>query len=115
MIKCCSNLGCFLQATVLCQFLDEIDYGLAFKNISEKTSNFSDSMDAYYSCIWDPTLLEFIVNWHSKKGEHKRRLQAISYLGQLELNANNNEEIKREASSVRKIRFLKSLAKQYML
>jgi integrator complex subunit 8 len=79
MIKCSSNLGCFLQATVLCQFLDDIDYGLAFKCISEKTSNFSDSMDAYYSCIWDATLLEFIVNLHSKKGEHKRRLQAVSF------------------------------------
>ncbi|XP_058460613.1 integrator complex subunit 8 [Malaya genurostris] len=115
MIKCCSNLGCFMQAAVLCQFLDETDYGLAFKSVSEKTSGFSDAMDSYYSCIWDPTLLEFIVNWHFKKGEHKRRLQAISYLGQLELNANNNEEIKREAAAIRKTRFLRSLAKQYML
>lgn len=115
MIKCSSNLGCFMQAAVLCQFLDETDYGLAFKSVSEKTASFSDAMDSYYGCIWDPTLLEFIVNWHFKKGEHKRRLQAISYLNQLELNANNNEEIKREAAAVRKTRFLRSLAKQYML
>lgn len=81
MIKCCSNLGCFMQAAVLCQFLDETDYGLAFKSISEKTASFSDAMDSYYGCIWDPTLLEFIVNWHFKKGEHKRRLQAVSFLG----------------------------------
>lgn len=115
MIKCSSNLGCFMQAAVLCQFLDETDYGLAFKSVSEKTASFSDAMDSYYSCIWDPTLLEFIVNWHFKKGEHKRRLQAITYLGQLELNANNNEEIKREAAAIRKTRFLRSLARQYML
>lgn len=115
MIKCASNLGCYMQAAVLCQFLDETDYGLAFKSISEKTSNFSDAMDAYYGCIWDPTLLEFIINMHSKKGEHKRKLQAISYMGLLELNANNNDEIKREAASARKTRFLRSLAKQYML
>lgn len=80
MIKCSSNLGCFMQAAVLCQFLDETDYGLAFKSVSEKTSSFSDAMDSYYSCIWDPTLLEFIVNWHFKKGEHKRRLQAVILL-----------------------------------
>ncbi|XP_055592549.1 integrator complex subunit 8 isoform X2 [Uranotaenia lowii] len=115
MIKCCTSLGCYMQAAVLCQFLDETDYGLAFKSVIEKSSSFTDAMDSYYSCIWDPTLLEFIVNWHFKKGEHKRRLQAISYLGQLELNANNNEEIRREAAAVRKTRFLRSLARQYML
>ncbi|XP_052860400.1 integrator complex subunit 8 [Anopheles cruzii] len=114
MIKCSSSLGCFVQAAVLCQFFDEPDYGLAFKSISEKSSSYADAMDSYYSCIWDPTLLEFIVNWHYKKGEHKRRLQTIAFLGQLELNANNNEEIKREAAAVRKNRFLRSLAKQYM-
>uniref|UniRef100_A0A182YDD3 INTS8 TPR repeats domain-containing protein n=1 Tax=Anopheles stephensi TaxID=30069 RepID=A0A182YDD3_ANOST len=114
MVKCSTNLGCFVQAAVLCQFFDETDYGLAFKSISEKSSSYSDAMDSYYSCIWDSTLLEYIVNWHYKKGEHKRRLQAVSFIGQLELNANNNEEIKREAAAVRKNRFLRSLAKQYM-
>ncbi|XP_058118359.1 integrator complex subunit 8 [Anopheles ziemanni] len=114
MVRCSSALGCFVQAAVLCQFFDETDYGLAFKSISERSANFADAMDTYYSCIWDPTLLEFIVNWHYKRGEHKRRLQTISFLGQLELNANNNEEIKREAAAVRKNRFLRSLAKQYM-
>ena len=78
MVKCSTNLGCFVQAAVLCQFFDETDYGLAFKSISEKSASYSDAMDSYYSCIWDPTLLEFIVNWHYKKGEHKRRLQAVS-------------------------------------
>ncbi|XP_035792559.1 integrator complex subunit 8-like [Anopheles albimanus] len=114
MIKCSSNLGCFVQAAVMCQFFDEPDYGLAFKSISEKAANSADAMDSYYSCIWDPTLLEFIVNWHQKKGEHMRRLQASSFLAQLELNANSNDEIKREAAAVRKNRFLRSLAKQYM-
>lgn len=36
-------------------------------------------------------------------------------MGQLELNANNNDEIYREASSLRKNRFLRTLAKQYMM
>uniref|UniRef100_A0A182MXX2 INTS8 TPR repeats domain-containing protein n=1 Tax=Anopheles dirus TaxID=7168 RepID=A0A182MXX2_9DIPT len=114
MVKCSTSLGCFVQGAVLCQFFDETDYGLSFKSISEKPASYADAMDSYYSCIWDPTLLEFIVNWHHKRGEHKRRLQAISFLAQLELNANNNEEIKREAAAIRKNRFLRSLAKQYM-
>lgn len=36
-------------------------------------------------------------------------------MGTLELNANNNEEIKREAAAIRKSRFLRALAKQYLL
>ncbi|KAM7342295.1 integrator complex subunit 8 [Cochliomyia hominivorax] len=115
MIRCSSNLGCHMQATVLCQFLEEIDYGIVFKNLTEKCSNFTDAMDAYYNCIWDTTLLEFIINLHAKKGEHSRKLEAISIMGTLELNANNNDEIKREAASIRKSRFLRALAKQYLL
>ncbi|KAM8712151.1 hypothetical protein ACLKA7_012644 [Drosophila subpalustris] len=115
MIRCAANLGCHTQATVLCQFLEEIDYGIVFKNLSEKSSNFTDAMDAYYTCIWDTTLLEFIVNLHLKRGEHSRKLEAISMMGTLELNANNNEEIKRESAMVRKSRFIRALAKQYLL
>lgn len=80
MIRCAANLGCHMQATVLCQFLEEIDYGIVFKNLSEKSSNFTDAMDAYYSCIWDTTLLEFIVNLHAKRGEHSRKLEAVCRL-----------------------------------
>lgn len=36
-------------------------------------------------------------------------------MGTLELNANNSDEIKREAIAVRKARFLRALAKQYLL
>lgn len=114
MIKCSSNLGCFLQSAVLCQFMEEIDYVLAFKCLQEKTSNFQDAMDSYYSLIWDTTLLEYIIHLHSKKSEHKRKLQAISYIKQLELNANNNEEIKQKAAAIRKIKFVRSLANQYL-
>lgn len=115
MIRCCSNLGCYMQAAILCQFLEEVDYSLAFKNLTEKSSNFNDAMDAYYGCIWDTTLLEFIVNLHAKKGENTRKLEAIAIMSTLELNANNNDEIKREAAAIRKSKFLRALAKQYLI
>lgn len=114
MIKCSSNLGCFLQSAVLCQFTEEIDYTMAFKCLQEKAGNFQDAMDAYYSLIWDSTLLEYIINLHYKKGEHKRKLQAISFIRQLELNANNSDEVKHKAAAIRKIKFIRSLANQYM-
>ena len=47
MIKCSSNLGCFLQSAILCQFTEEIDYTIAFKCLQEKTSNFHDAMVSY--------------------------------------------------------------------
>lgn len=114
MIKCSSNLGCFLQAAVLCQFMEDIDYALAFKCLQEKSGNFQDAMDSYYSLISDNTLLEYIIHLHAKKGEHKRKLQAISYIRQLELNANNSEEVKQRAAAIRKSKFLRSLANQYL-
>lgn len=58
--------------------MEEIDYGIVFKNLPEKSSNFTDAMDAFYNCIWDTTLLEFIINLHAKKGEHSRKLEAVS-------------------------------------
>lgn len=78
MIKCTSNLGCYMQSVLLCQFLDEIDYAGAIKNISEKPANFMDAMDSYYHLLWDQTLLEFLVTMLAKKGESNKKLEAVS-------------------------------------
>ncbi|XP_057327093.1 integrator complex subunit 8 [Microplitis mediator] len=116
MIKCCAHLQCYTQATVLCQFLEEINYTLAFKMASSdpKTCASTDAMDAYYHCIWDTTILEFLIHLHSKRGEHHRKQLAIKVIGLLELNSNNNDEIQREAANIRKARFFRALAKQYV-
>ena len=37
MIKCCTNLKCYTQVAILCQFLDPVDYATAFKSLQEKT------------------------------------------------------------------------------
>ena len=49
-----------VQTAVLCQVFDEPDYTTAFKALQERTT--SDSMDTYYDCIWDPTLLEYLIS-----------------------------------------------------
>ncbi|KAJ4428910.1 hypothetical protein ANN_25904 [Periplaneta americana] len=116
MIKCCTHLQCHTQAAVLCQFLEEVDYTTAFKSLGDiKSSTCSDAMDSYYSCIWDTTILEYLVHLHTKRGEHHRKQQAIKVIGLLELNANNNEEIQREAANIRKSRFLRAMARQSRL
>ncbi|KAI5706390.1 hypothetical protein M8J76_003912 [Diaphorina citri] len=113
MIKCCIYLQCYTQAAVLCQFLDEVDYTTAFKSLAEE--NFcADAMDSYYDCIWDMNILEYLVCLHHKRNEYVRKQQAINIIGLLELNANNNEEIKREAANKRKTKFLQALASQYV-
>lgn len=68
-----------LKAAVLCQFLEEVDYTTAFKSLGDiKSSTCSDAMDSYYSCIWDTTILEYLVHLHTKRGEHHRKQQAVS-------------------------------------
>jgi integrator complex subunit 8 len=72
-------LCCFLKAAVLCQFLEEVDYTTAFKSLGDiKSSTCSDAMDSYYSCIWDTTILEYLIYLHTKRGEHHRKQQAVS-------------------------------------
>ena len=44
----------------MCQFLDEMDYTIAFKALQERTT--TDAMDAYYDCIWDTTILEYLIS-----------------------------------------------------
>ncbi|XP_006623708.1 integrator complex subunit 8 [Apis dorsata] len=116
MIKCCAHLQCYTQAAVLCQFLEEVDYTLAFKMAAsdQKSCAPADAMDAYYHCIWDTTILEYLIHLHTKRGEHHRKQLAIKVIGSLELNSNNNEEIQREAANIRKAKFLRALAKQYV-
>lgn len=113
MIKCCTTLGCHTQAAVLCQFLEETDYTLAFRILSDqKTCN--DAIDAYYHCFWDTSILEYLIHTHHKKGEYQKRKRALQVIGMLELNSSNNEEIQREASNLRKSMFLRALCKQYV-
>ncbi|XP_066143354.1 integrator complex subunit 8 [Euwallacea fornicatus] len=113
MIKCCQALGCHTQAAVLCQFLEEPDYSLAFRILGEQKSC-NDAVDAYYHCFWDTNILEFLIHTHNRRGEFQRRKCAIQVMGMLELNSNNNEEIQREASNLRKSVFLRALCKQYV-
>ncbi|XP_035713641.1 integrator complex subunit 8 [Folsomia candida] len=113
MIKCCEMLGCFTQAVVLSQFLSpEVDYSVAFGMAIEKTTN--DASDSLYGFIWDLTILEFLINLHTKRNEMAKRQQAVKVMGLLELNSNNNEEIQREAISLRRSQFMRTLAKHYI-
>ncbi|KMQ88336.1 integrator complex subunit 8-like protein, partial [Lasius niger] len=79
MIKCCAHLQCYTQAVVLCQFLEEVDYTLAFKmaGSDQKSCAAADAMDAYYHCIWDTTILEYLIYLHTKRGEHHRKQLAV--------------------------------------
>lgn len=80
MIKCCTQINCHTQAAILCQFLDDIDYALAFKCLGEnKSNNCYDAIDAYYNCIWDTTILEYLVNLHHKRDEINRKQKAVTF------------------------------------
>ncbi|KAH3776816.1 hypothetical protein DPMN_178249 [Dreissena polymorpha] len=71
-------------------------------------------MDSYYVCIWDISILEYLVHLHSKRGEMDKRQSAMRALTQLDLNSNNPEDIIQRAVQIRKRKFLRALAKQYV-
>ncbi|XP_023932902.1 integrator complex subunit 8 [Lingula anatina] len=112
LIKSCNYLQCYTQAAVLCQFLEEVDYVTAFRSFQEK--HCQDAMDAYYDCIWDVTILEFLINLHAKKGELEKKQRALHAIGQLELNSSNSEDILVQAKQKRMQKFLRTLAKHYL-
>ncbi|RZF38490.1 hypothetical protein LSTR_LSTR006085 [Laodelphax striatellus] len=112
MTRCCTHLQCFAQAGILCQFTEDVEYNSAYKYLSEQVS--WDAMDSYYNCIWDINILEYLVHLHHKRGEAHRKQKAVKVIGLLELNANNNEEIRREAANIRKSRFMRQMVAQYV-
>lgn len=63
------------QAMILCQFLTEVDYSTAFGMAQEKVT--TDAGDSLYGFIWDLTILEFLINLHTKRGEFNKRQQAV--------------------------------------
>lgn len=112
MIQCSISLSCFTQAVALCQMTKTLNYTIAFKQLNERYCN--DCCDDIYECIWNVTLLEYIINMHSRRGEAERRTKVMQLIGQLELNENNPEEILREAEHVRRGKFFRILANKYL-
>ncbi|RWS11204.1 integrator complex subunit 8-like protein [Dinothrombium tinctorium] len=112
MIKCCTSINCFTQAAVLHQMTRDPNYSYIFMALNEK--NCHDSCDDLYHCFWDITILEYLVNLHTRRGELDKKHKAIQMIGQLELNANNGEDISKEAANVRRGKFFRIMAKKYM-
>lgn len=112
MIQCSIKLGCYTQAVVLYQMTNNLNYGVAFKQLNERFCN--DCCDDLYECIWDITLLEYIIHIHTKRGEFERKCRLVQLIGQLELNENNSEEILFEAMQSRRARFYRIMAKKYL-
>lgn len=112
MIQCSTSLSCFTQAVALCQMTKNLNYTMAFKQLNERVCN--DCCDDIYECIWNVTLLEYIINLHSKRGEVERRAKVIQLIGQLELNENNPEEILKEAIHMRRGRFFRIMSNKYL-
>jgi len=110
MIRCCTEMGKLIQAVVLSQFCVDPNYAQIFKYVEDRDT--CDGADSLYSCIWDMSILEFAMSLHTRRGEVARRRHVLSCIMQLELNTNNELEIKRAAASIRKSVFFRSLSAQ---
>ncbi|XP_038069919.1 integrator complex subunit 8-like [Patiria miniata] len=112
LIKCCNHLQCYTQVALLCQLLQPVDYTTAFKALQEKSCY--DAGDALYDCIWDVTLLEYLIYLHNKRNEQEKKQKAIQALSAAELNTSNPENILSAAAQKRACKFLRAMAKQYL-
>ena len=112
MILCSMKLFCYTQAVVLHQMCREINYSLVFKALAEK--HCFDSCDDLYECIWDVTILEYLIHLHHKRGKMDRKTKIVRLIGQLELNANNAEHICQQAAHVRRGQFFRYMSKKYL-
>lgn len=64
-------------------------------------------MDSYYSCIWDVTLLEFMINFLTKRGEHTRKQLAVSMKSRTSQNISDRiHQIKWYANQISQIDFI---------
>lgn len=112
MINCSIKLNCHIQAAVLHQFNKEMEYGLVFKCLSQPHS--VDSPEDLYECIWDVSVLEFLINFHTRRDEHDRRVRVTQLMSQLDLNINNSESMLKEAANLRKARLMRLLCNLYV-
>ena len=65
------------QAGILCQYLEDVDkYHRAFQCLQDRGC--CDASDQLYHMVWDVTILEFLINLHSRRGEEVKMLQAVS-------------------------------------
>ena len=58
MISCCGKLGYHTHAAILCQFLQPVDYELAFGILK---NNVESTVDSLFIHFWDMTIIEYLV------------------------------------------------------
>ena len=58
MINCCGKLGYHTHAAILCQFLQPVDYELAFGILK---NNVESTVDSLFVHFWDMTIIEYLI------------------------------------------------------
>ena len=58
MINCCGKLGYHTHAAILCQFLQPVDYELAFEILK---NNVESTVDSLFIHFWDMTIIEYLI------------------------------------------------------
>jgi hypothetical protein len=58
MLSCCEKLGYHTHAAILCQFLQPVDYELAFGILK---NNVESTVDSLFVHFWDMTIIEYLI------------------------------------------------------
>lgn len=106
MMSCCSELRLEVHALILCQYMNPIDYNLAFSLIKTCANN---NVDLLSECVWDMALIEYLIYTYNKEGDTFRRSHMVRLAGQPQLNVNNSTDILTRAQEVRRKHFFTEL------
>ena len=58
IIKCCTKLGYNTHAAIFSQFLQPVDYELAFEILN---SSISTTVESLFAHFWDMTIIEYLI------------------------------------------------------
>ncbi|XP_062500902.1 integrator complex subunit 8-like [Corticium candelabrum] len=108
LVEICNVLGMHMQAAVICQCTEPVDHDTAFKSLQQAFSQ--GSLEDYHDCVWDVSILEFMIKMHTKHGQQEKRALAVQALSQAQLNSCNLPEVLCQAANIRKGKFFRMLA-----
>jgi integrator complex subunit 8 len=111
LLACLEKEKAFTMALVLCQFFEPIDYPTALRMIKQRSSD--DGSDIFYECVWDVTILEYIIYAHDKRGEEEKKKAAVAVEQRPELNRSNSPQMLQQTAELKKTKFLRILCRHF--
>eukprot|EP00050_Salpingoeca_kvevrii_P003083 m.213535 g.213535 ORF g.213535 m.213535 type:complete len:200 (-) comp10762_c0_seq14:525-1124(-) len=113
---CLSKVKAHVQAAVMCQYKDPIDYNLAAQEIEAACGipkTFLPVNDAYLGFFWDLTMLEQLLHLHAKMGDAEKITLLVQLIGRQQFNEATDTKTRFEAIVASRHAVLRALAREF--